>query len=234
MSNIHTEVTGQEVQSSSDMFIGEGASLNDPRNIPGFRQTTNFQPKYAVAQQEKKKGKIAKFFSNMSRLGMVYDDKVIDNMRAIPADKNFLPKQEQLLNQDLFTQLNSSWKQKQNADRNFFEKDYPQKREAFRKLALQPELEDILDVMTNEDLTLDEMLQLIYVGFKVNNPDIKFSEFQDLILDSDEFGYVEVQMEFQVFCNLLLSKKETEDEIRKKLNDALNKKKEEVEEELKN
>lgn len=92
----------------------------------------------------------------------------------------------------------------------------------------------VLDVMTNEDLTLEEMLQLIYVGFKVNNPEIKFTEFQDLILDSDEFGYVEVQMEFQVFCNLLLSKKETEDEIRKKLNDALNKKKEEVEEELKN
>ena len=73
MSNIHTEVTGQEIQSSSDIFIGEGASLNDPRNIPGFRQTTNFQPKYAAVQQEKKKGKIAKFFSNMSRLGMVYD-----------------------------------------------------------------------------------------------------------------------------------------------------------------
>lgn len=155
MSNIHTEVTGQEIQSSSDMYIGEGVSLNDPRNIPGFRQTTNFQPKYAAVQQEKKKGKIAKFFSNMSRLGMVYDDKVIDNMRAIPADKNFLPKQDQLINQDLFTALNSSWKVKSDKDKGFFEKDYPQKREALRKLALQPELEDILDVMTNECIVYD-------------------------------------------------------------------------------
>lgn len=155
MSEIHTEVKGQEIQSSSDIFIGEGHSLNDPRNIPGFKQTTNFQPRYASAQPKKEKNKIAKFFSNMSRLGMTYDDKVIDNMRAIPADKNFIPKEEQLLNQDLFTQLNSSWKVKQNQDKNFFEKDYPQKREALRKLALQPELEDILDVMTNESIVYD-------------------------------------------------------------------------------
>lgn len=155
MSEIHTEVKGQEIQSSSDMFIGEGHSLNDPRNIPGFKQTTNFQPRYASAQPKKEKNKIAKFFSNMSRLGMTYDDKVIDNMRAIPADKNFIPKDEQMLNQDLFTQLNSSWKVKQNQDKNFFEKDYPQKREALRKLALQPELEDILDVMTNESIVYD-------------------------------------------------------------------------------
>lgn len=155
MSEIHTEVKGQEIQSSSDMFIGEGHSLNDPRNIPGFKQTTNFQPRYASAQPKKEKNKIAKFFSNMSRLGMTYDDKVIDNMRAIPADKNFIPKEEQLINQDLFTQLNSSWKVKQNQDKNFFEKDYPQKREALRKLALQPELEDILDVMTNESIVYD-------------------------------------------------------------------------------
>ena len=155
MSEIHTEVKGQETQQSSDMFIGEGYNLNDPRNIPGFRQTTNFQPKYAASQPKKEKNKIAKFFSNMARLGMSYEDKVIDNMRAIPADKNFIPKDEQMINQDLFTQLNSSWKVKQNQDKNFFEKDYPQKREALRKLALQPELEDILDVMTNESIVYD-------------------------------------------------------------------------------
>ena len=150
----HTEISGKEIQQGTDMLIGEGYDLNSPTNIPGFKQTTNFKPNYAK-QQEKKKGTIAKFFSNMARLGMTYDDKVIDNMRAIPADKNFLPKEDQLLNQDLFTQLNSAWKVKSNADRNFFEKDYTQKREALRKLALQPELEDILDVMANESIVYD-------------------------------------------------------------------------------
>ena len=174
MSETHTEVTSKETQSSSSMFIGEGYDLSNPRNIPGFKQTTNFRPQYAAVQQEKKKGKIAKFFSNMSRLGMTYDDKVIDNMRAIPADKNFLPKEEQLLNQDLFTQPNSSWKTKSNADRNFFEKDYTQKREALRKLAMQPELEDILDVMSNESIVYDT--DLTYFA----EPFIEIQELHDV------------------------------------------------------
>ena len=173
MSELHTEVIGRETQASSDMIIGENTNLGDPRNIPGFKQTTNFTPKYAV-QQEKKKSTIAKFFSNMARLGMTYDDKVIDNMRAIPADKNFMPKQDQLINQDLFTQMASSWKQKSNADKNFFEKDYAQKREAFRKLALQPELEDILDVMTNESIVYDT--DLTYFA----EPYIEIQELHDI------------------------------------------------------
>ena len=151
----HTEVSINEIQESSDMLIGEGYNLGDPRHIPGFKQTTNFKPKYASENKEKKKGTIAKFFSNLARMGMTYDDQVVKNMRAIPADKNLIPKPEQLQNQDLFTQLSSSWKVKQNQDKNFFEKDFPQKREALRKLALQPELEDILDTMTNEAIVYD-------------------------------------------------------------------------------
>ena len=99
----HTEVNSQLIQESSSMLIGEGNMLGEtvnPNNIPGFKQTTNFRPNYASQQSNKKKGTIAKFFSNMARLGMSYDDKVIDNMRAIPADKNFIPKNEQLINQD--------------------------------------------------------------------------------------------------------------------------------------
>ena len=175
--NEHTEVIGKEIQSSTDMFIGEDINLNDPRNIPGFKQTTNFKPKYATAQAEKKKGKIAKFFSNMARLGMTYDDKVIDNMRAIPADKNFIPKEEQLLNQDLFAQLSSSWKVKQNADKNFFEKDYAQKRDALRKLAMQPELEDILDTMSNESIVYDT--DLTYFA----EPFIEIQELHDVKIE---------------------------------------------------
>ena len=174
MSEIHTEVKSQEIQNSSDMLIGEGYNLNNPGNIPGFKQTTNFKPHYAQNKNEKKKGTIARFFSNMSRLGMTYDDKVIDNMRAIPADKNFLPKQDQLLNQDLFTQLNSAWKVKSNADKGFFEKDYPTKREALRKLALQPELEDILDTMSNEAIVYDT--DLTYFA----EPFIEIQELHDI------------------------------------------------------
>lgn len=148
-------ISSQTIQESSDMLIGEGYDLSNPmKSIPGFKETTNFKPNYAK-EEKKKKHTIAKFFSNMARFGMDYEDKVIDNMRAIPADKNYLPKQDQLLNQDLFSQLSSSWKVKSNADKSFFEKDYTQKREALRKLAIQPELEDILDTMSNEAIVYD-------------------------------------------------------------------------------
>ena len=165
--NIHTEVTIQEKQGSSSMLIGEGYDLGDPRNIPGFKQTTNFTPNYAINATEKgkKKGTIAKFFSNMARLGMSYDEEVIKNMRAIPADKNLMPKNEQLLNQDLFSQLSSSWKTKSNAEKSFFEKDFATKRDVLRKLALQPELEDILDTMANEAIVYDSDLTYFAIPF---------------------------------------------------------------------
>jgi hypothetical protein len=185
MSQEHTEVTSKEIQESSSMFIGEGYDLNNPNNIPGFKQTTNFKPKYAAVKDEKKKGKIAKFFSDMARLGMSYDDKVIDNMRAIPADKNFIPKQDQLVNQDLFTQLSSSWKVKSNADKSFFEKDYAQKREALRKLAIQPELEDILDTMSNEAIVYDSDLTYFAEPF-IEQQEISMlkKEVQEKLIDT--------------------------------------------------
>lgn len=176
----HTEISSQTIQESSDMLIGEGYGLNSPTNIPGFKETTNFRPKYSKSPQEKKKSKIARFFSNMARMGMDYEDDVIANMRAIPADKNYLPKQNQLVNQDLFSQLNSSWKVKQNQDKGFFEKDFPQKREALRKLALQPELEDILDTMTNEAIVYDSE----YTYFV--EPFIEQQELQDFKKDVKE------------------------------------------------
>ena len=149
------------IQESSSMLIGEGynlyeGALTDYSHIPGFKQTTNFKPKYANQQEtKKKKSIIAKVFSNLSRWGMDYDDDIIKNMRGIPADKNLLPKPFQLENQDLFTQLSSNWKVKSNADKNFFEKDFAMKRTALRNLAVQPELEDILDTMSNECIVYD-------------------------------------------------------------------------------
>lgn len=151
-------VTSREINGSSSMFIGEGFDLSDtPNSIPGFRQTTNFKPKYASAEAEANKPKrtIAKFFSNLSRLGMNYEDQVLKNMRAVPADKSLLPKEQRLQNNDLFTQMINGWKKKENKDQSFFEKDFDMKREILRKLAVQPELEDILDTMTNECIVYD-------------------------------------------------------------------------------
>lgn len=155
----NSSISSRILTESSDIMIGEDQKLSPIRNIPGFRETTNFRPKYAADTQQKKKKKlISRFFSNMSRLGMSYDDQVIANMRAVPADKNLLPKETQLINQDLFN--TQSWKVKSNADKSFFDKDFPQKRDAMRRLAVQPELEDILDTMANEAIVYDN--ELVY------------------------------------------------------------------------
>lgn len=150
-------ISTQTVFEGNSYMIGEGfEQIENPMSIPGFRKTTNFRPDYASQENgKKKKSLIAKLFSNLSRLGMDYDDQVVDNMRAIPADPNLVSKDFKTLNGDLFSRLNSSWKVKSDRDKNFFEKDYGVKREALRNLALQPELEDILDTMTNEGIVYD-------------------------------------------------------------------------------
>lgn len=129
------------------------------QDIPGMNVTTKFKPKYSSKDielaEKKSKKTIARFFSNLSRLGMNYDEQVIKNMRAIPADKNLLPENRQVAYQNLFQQLQSAWKQKANADQSFYEKDISSKRENLRMLAMQPELEDILDTFSNEAIVYD-------------------------------------------------------------------------------
>ena len=128
-------------------------------NIPGFKETTKYTPKYSarqIAEKERKsKRTINKFFSNMARLGMSLDEQVIKNMRALPADKDLLPKESQEITSSLYNQLLSAWKVKDNKDKNFFEKDFTSKRDSLRALAMQPELEDILDKMSNESIVYD-------------------------------------------------------------------------------
>lgn len=198
--NESTQIERTTGSDGSSMFVGEGYELGqplDPKNIPGFNVTTNFHPKYAKDQEKKKKRTIAKFFSNMARWGMDYDDNVVKNMRAIPADKSLLPKEVQLENQDLFNQMINSWKVKSNADKNFFEKDYAQKREALRKLAVQPELEDILDTMSNESIVYDG--DLTYFA----EPFIEPLEIQDLSKDVSKKVEDSMNTHFRRFYKML-------------------------------
>lgn len=152
----YSEVGMNTVFDSQSFNINE--NLEPDRNsIPGYRQTTNFarSVKSTSEPSKKKKRMITKLFSNLSRLGMDYDDDIIENMRAVPADPNLMTDKEKLMDKSLLASINSNWKVKSDRDKNFFEKDYGVKREALRQLALQPELEDILDTMTNESIVYD-------------------------------------------------------------------------------
>lgn len=152
----YSEIGVNTVFDSQSFDINE--NLEPDRNsIPGYRQTTNFarSVKSTSEPSKKKKRLITKLFSNLSRLGMDYDDDIIENMRAVPADPNLMTDKEKLMDKSLLASINSNWKVKSDRDKNFFEKDYGIKREALRQLALQPELEDILDTMANESIVYD-------------------------------------------------------------------------------
>ena len=142
------------IQESFD-FITEHGSPTPTFNgegIPGMDKTNTFRPQYSNEPKAKKRT-IKTFFSDMSRMGMSYEEDVIKNMRALPADKGLIPKEEQLMFNSIYS--GSNWKVKGNEDKSFYEKDLNQRRDQLRRLAIQPELEDILDTMANECIVYD-------------------------------------------------------------------------------
>lgn len=114
----------------------------------------NFDQSYHNIQ---KPGQISKILRTLSHYGMNYSDKVYKNMIAIPADKALQPK-DPLIQQSLYGTAGymNNWKVKAEEDKPFNEKTLDQKREILRKLAMQPELEDILDIMANECIVYDD------------------------------------------------------------------------------
>ena len=118
----------------------------------------------------KKPGKIAKILKSLSHYGMNYDDKIYQNMMAIPADKQLqklVGKDEYLLDQNLYGSWmnNNNWRVKAEEDKDFSEKTLEQKLTILRNLAIQPELEDILDVMANESIVYDDEESYICTPF---------------------------------------------------------------------
>lgn len=202
---------------SVDMGLVEEARMTT--NIPGFKETIKYSPKYSKDQvdkvEKKKKRKINKFFSNLSRFGMNYDDDVIENMRALPADKNMLPKEEQIENQSLFNQILSAWKVKDNKDKSFFEKDYAQKRDTLRKLATQPELEDILDTMCNECIVYDSN----YVYFA--EPYIDDNDMADFTKETNTKIKDSVSRNFRRFYKMLEWRTAAWDDFKRFLTEGL-------------
>lgn len=73
----------------------------------------------------------------------------------------------------------------------------------------------ILDVGQDVDtMDLDDILEILYIGFKRENKDISFDEFKGLIFEADDFGVVEIRRELVIMMTLLVSKDKTEEKIR--------------------
>lgn len=84
------------------------------------------------------------------------------------------------------------------------------------------------------ELDIKAMIEIIYFGFKKKNVGVTLKEFEELVLNSDEMSYINLQKEFSVFSNLLISTEKTEEEVRQMIEDAFKKNKEEIEKELNN
>ncbi|MBO5003749.1 MAG: portal protein [Clostridia bacterium] len=108
-----------------------------------------------VIVEAKSPSKWSSLLTNISHYGMNYNKKVYQNMIAIPADKNLQPKDD-IYNQSLYGGMMNNWKSKPEEDKAFREKTLEQKREILRKMAMQPEIEDILDIMANECIVYDD------------------------------------------------------------------------------
>lgn len=102
----------------------------------------------------KKPGLISSLLKSLSHYGMNYDDQVFKNMKAIPADK-MLQSNDSAIYQNMYSGIMNNWKVKSEEDKPFREKTLQQKRDILRKMAQQPEIEDIIDIMTNECIVYD-------------------------------------------------------------------------------
>ena len=119
-----------------------------------FNGEVQVNESYAPQYSYKKPGKIASILSTLSKYGMSYDDQVYKNMKAIPADKLLQPKDDNMVLQSMYSNMN--WKIKPEEEKTFHEKTLEQRRDILRKLAAQPEIEDILDIMADECIVYDD------------------------------------------------------------------------------
>ena len=156
------------------------------------------------ASSSSKKSKLSKILTSLSKYGMNYSDDIQKNMQAIPADKLLQPKEDALLQQSLWGAGVNNWKVKGEEEKGFAQKSLTQKRDILRKMAMQPELEDILDIMANESIVYDDDLAYICQPFldtsliqelnekinkgtaaKVERLEYELSKKQQLIHDKD-------------------------------------------------
>ena len=114
---------------------------------------------YEAIQQNttdyKKPTFVGELLQKLSHYGMSYSEDVYKNMHAIPANPDLIPQDyEQIVN--LYgNSVREKFRIQGEEEKTYAEKTVDQKRQVLRKMAQQPELEDILDIMANESIVYD-------------------------------------------------------------------------------
>lgn len=115
-----------------------------------YEKIDDINKEHMLLESQKKQGKLSKLLTTLSRYGMTYTDQVLKNMQAIPADRNLQNKEDIGYHQSLYQGWDNSWTPKKEEDKSYSEKALIEKVRVLRKMATQPELEDILDILANE------------------------------------------------------------------------------------
>lgn len=120
-----------------------------------YEKIDDINKEHMLLESQKKQGKFSKLLTALSRYGMTYTDQVLKNMQAVPADRNLQNKEDIGYHQSLYQGWDNSWTPKKEEDKSYSEKALIEKVRVLRKMATQPELEDILDILANECIVYD-------------------------------------------------------------------------------
>jgi hypothetical protein len=113
----------------------------------------------SIQQQDadyKKPSFVSELLTKLSRYGMTYSEDVYKNMHALPANPDLIPKSFDQINNIYGSMIDKSdYRVKGEEDKPYNEKTLPQRLQVLRKMAGQPEIENILDIMANESIVYD-------------------------------------------------------------------------------
>lgn len=153
------------------IFGNLGTALDNEQTI---YEAINNNTKYVF----KKRNPLNKLLVTLSHYGMNYTDDVINNMKALPANKGMQKEDDLLINQSLYSSVYSlTYNKIPEEEKSFAEKTLRARIDILRRLASQSELEDILDIMTNESIVPDDEEQYYCQPFMDD------ALLQDLTLD---------------------------------------------------
>ena len=125
---------------------------------------TIYEAVQANTEDYRKPSFVGELLQKLSHYGMSYSEDVYKNMHAIPANTDLIPQDfEQIVN--MYGNTKETFRVKGEEDKTYAEKTVDQKRQVLRKMAQQPELEDILDIMANESIVYDSELSYICQPF---------------------------------------------------------------------
>lgn len=153
------------------IFGNLGTALDNEQTI---YEAINNNTKYDF----KKRNPLNKLLVTLSHYGMNYTDDVINNMKALPANKGMQKEDDLLINQSLYSSVYSlTYNKIPEEEKSFAQKTLRARIDILRRLASQSELEDILDIMTNESIVPDDEEQYYCQPF------MNDALLQDLTLD---------------------------------------------------